>query len=191
MSETIHQVDLSALDGANPLAFLAALGTLAVLSETDSHIRLGWHAGARWVPFITSVNPLGESEVLQRLTSRLRGKPVDSEKEKLRDTAQKRFDIAKKGHKTALDRFKKRGLRGKERDAARTTDIAPHERALNAARDELLAGLKEAVPSPNWHSVSGPIAPSKSFAGMPVPRGATRSWVCARRSTCSPHSARK
>jgi hypothetical protein len=148
MSETIHRLDLPALDGANPLGFLAAIGTLSVLSETTPDIKLGWHAGARWTPFLASANPLNETEILQRLATRLRGKPVHAEKEKLRDAAQKRFDAAKKGLKNAVDRFKKRGLRGKERDAARANDIVPHEQARDAARGELLKVLKEAVPSP-------------------------------------------
>jgi hypothetical protein len=148
MSETIHQLDLPALDGANPLGFLAALGTLAVLSETDPSIKLGWYPRARWTPFLTSPNPLKKSAVLQCLATRLRGKPVNAEKEKLREAAQKQFDTAKKELKNAVDRFKKRGLRGKERDAVRAADIVPHEQARDTARDKLLAALKEAVPSP-------------------------------------------
>ena len=148
MSETIPSFPLPALDGANPLGFLAALGTLAVLSETEPKIKLGWHEGARWTSFLTSPNTLAESEVLQRLTTRLRGNPVDAEKEKLRNAAQKRFDTAKKELKNAVDRFKKLGLRGSERDAVRAQDIVPYEQSLNAARNDRLAALKEAVPSP-------------------------------------------
>ena len=148
MSEIIPPFDLTALDGANPLGFLAALGTLAVLSESDSHLKLGWHSGVRWTPLLTSPNPLEKTEVLRRLATRLRGKPVDAEKEKLRDVAQTRFDAAKKELKNVVDRFKKRGLRGKERDAARADDIVPHELARKNARDKSLTALKEAVPSP-------------------------------------------
>jgi hypothetical protein len=148
MTETIHQLDLSALDGANPLSFLAALGTLRVLSETDVKIKLGWRSRARWMPFLTSPKPFDESEVLQLLATRLRGKPVDGEKKNLREAALRRFDAAKKELKDAVDRFKKRGLRGHERDAARSRDIVPHEQALSAARDEFLLALKDAVPSP-------------------------------------------
>ena len=148
MSETIPPFNLTALDGANPLGFLATLGTLAVLSETDPLIKLGWHSGAHWTPFLTSPNPLEKVEVLQRLATRLRGKPVDAEKEKLRDAAQKQFDAAKKKLKNAVDQFKKRGLRGKERDAARADDIVPHELARKNARDKFLTALKDAVPSP-------------------------------------------
>jgi hypothetical protein len=146
MSETMPPFNLTALDGANPLGFLAALGTLAVLSETDPHIKLGWHLGARWTPFLTSPNPLEKAEVLQCLATRLRGKPVDAEKEKLRDAAQKRFDAAKKEFKNAVDQFKKRGLRGKERDAARATDIVPHELARKEAQDNGIAVLFAKLP---------------------------------------------
>jgi hypothetical protein len=148
MNETISSINLTALDGANPLGFLAALGTLAVLSKTDLHVKLGWHLGAFWTPFLTSPNPLEKAEVLQRLATRLRGKPVGAEKEKLRDAAQKQFDAAKKQLKNAVDQFKKRGLRGKERDAARACDIVPHELARKNARYKFLAALKDAVPSP-------------------------------------------
>src|SRR5262245_29309888 len=97
MNEPIHTLDLSALDGANPLGFLAALGTLAVLSESDPGIRLRWHARARWVPYLTSPRFSGEIEeaqkdILQHLSTRLGGKPVDAQKKKLREVAQKRFD---------------------------------------------------------------------------------------------------
>ncbi|MGA2648796.1 MAG: hypothetical protein ABSF15_29275 [Candidatus Sulfotelmatobacter sp.] len=148
MSKPVHQLDLPALDGANPLGFLAALGTLAVLSETDPKIKLGWHSRARWTPFLTSHNPLEESEVMQRLATRLRGKPVDTEKEKLRDAAQRRFAAAKTELKNAEKRFKERGLRRKEKDAEREKEVAPYEDAFAAARTERLAALKDAVPSP-------------------------------------------
>lgn len=148
MSEPLHTLDLPALDGANPLGFLAALGTLTVLSETDPGLKLGWHARARWVPFLTSTKPLDEPEVLQRLATRLRGKPVDAEKKALRKKAQEQFDEAKKASKLSIDRFKKLGLRGKDRDEARERDIAPCDKALREARTLQLSALKDAVPSP-------------------------------------------
>ena len=175
MSETTPPFNLTALDGANPLGFLATLGTLAVLSETDPLIKLGWHSGAHWTPFLTSPNPLEKVEVLQRLATRLRGKPVDAEKEKLRDAAQKQFDAAKKKLKNAVDQFKKRGLRGKERDAARADDIVPHELARKNARDKFLTALKCAVPPPNSPSASAPIALSKNS-------GSTRTRCAANRN---------
>ena len=148
MSALVHTLDLPALDGANPLGFLAALGTLTVLAETDPTLKLGWHARARWVPFLVSSKPLEEKEILQRLVIRLRGQEVDEEKEASRKIAQERYDEAKKALKDSIDRFKKLGLRGKERDEAREREIGPHDKALRSTRTALLGALKEAVPSP-------------------------------------------
>ncbi len=148
MSKPLHTLDLPALDGANPLGFLAALGTLTVLSETDPTIKLGWHARARWVPFLVSDKPLDEADMLQRLAFRLRGKRVDCEEEALRKAAQDRFNAAKKELKDSIDRFKKLGLRGKERDEARERDITPYKHTLRSERNSLLGALKAAVPSP-------------------------------------------
>lgn len=68
----MNELELPALDGANPLGFLAALGTLVVLSETDPTIKLGWHARARWTPFLQSTKTLGEDVVVGHLLTRLR-----------------------------------------------------------------------------------------------------------------------
>lgn len=48
-------ISLSALDASNPLAFLAALGTLrlAHLAAPQAGVRLGWaRAGAAWLPYL-------------------------------------------------------------------------------------------------------------------------------------------
>jgi hypothetical protein len=54
-----HQVELAGLDGANPLGFLAGLGTLRTLSEsgTCGTVRLSWHAADAWVPCLTTERP--------------------------------------------------------------------------------------------------------------------------------------
>ncbi len=145
----MNQLELTALDGANPLGFLAALGTLRVLSETDPTIKLGWHAHARWVPFLTSSHPLEETEILKRLATRLRGKPVDAEKEKLREAAQKQFNSAKTQRKKANEAFKKLALppRSKEWNMAREKDVAPFEKEFAKAREARNNALKGSVPS--------------------------------------------
>ncbi len=149
MSEPLHTLDLPGLDGANPLGFLAALGTLTVLSETDPGLRLGWHSRARWVPFLASRKPLDEPEILQRLATRLRGKPVDAGKEQMRAKAQKRFETVKTQLKKAKQEFNKQALppRSKERDAAWEKEVSPFEKAFSEARKNRNDALEEAVPS--------------------------------------------
>lgn len=48
---------LKGLDGSNPLAFLAALGTLRALTRFESAVTLGWgiHEG-KWTPNITNID---------------------------------------------------------------------------------------------------------------------------------------
>jgi len=59
---------LSGLDGSNPLAFLAALGTLSVLTRTwpDSRIRMSWNqAGTTWHPTLHTGNHTDEQAVVE------------------------------------------------------------------------------------------------------------------------------
>lgn len=65
---------LPGLDGANPLAFLAALGTLRTLTLAwpDRHVKMSWrqHAGA-WRPVLHASGQLGEELVLEALHTAL------------------------------------------------------------------------------------------------------------------------
>ncbi|QYU66025.1 hypothetical protein J4558_13525 [Leptolyngbya sp. 15MV] len=67
-----HGIVLSGLDGSNPLAFLAALGTLRVLSRgsPDHAFKTSWaiHAG-RWVPTLHANRSLVQDDVLTSLAS--------------------------------------------------------------------------------------------------------------------------
>jgi CRISPR-associated endonuclease/helicase Cas3 len=65
-----HRVHLDALNGANPLAFLAALGTLRLLTRVlpDFGPRLSWgqRLGA-WRPVLWTAQPLGEAAICEAL----------------------------------------------------------------------------------------------------------------------------
>ena len=56
----VEGLRLTGLDGANPLAFLAAIGTLRTLDRAwpDKGVRLAWtdQAGSGWTPWISSSN---------------------------------------------------------------------------------------------------------------------------------------
>lgn len=144
----MNELELTALDGANPLAFLAALGTLAILSENDPHLKLGWHARARWTPFLVSPEPLAETGILQRLGERLRGQAVDAKAERKREASQKRFDAAKKRLKDVNDDLKALKLKGNQLKAERERMVEPVRQRFEKRRNILLARLKSAVPSP-------------------------------------------
>jgi CRISPR-associated endonuclease/helicase Cas3 len=72
-SEAGAMIGLSALDGANPLAFLAALGTLRILTRSlpDHDLRLKWEqrSGA-WRPILSSDKPLDEAMIADAVCER-------------------------------------------------------------------------------------------------------------------------
>ncbi len=144
----MNELELTALDGANPLGFLAALGTLTVLSETDPHIKLGWHARARWTPFLASSQPLDEADILQRLAARLHGQPVDEKAKRKSEASQGRLDAAKRRLKDARDALKALKLRGNQLKAERERVVEPVRQRFNKRRKIVLARRKVAVPSP-------------------------------------------
>lgn len=140
-------IELNALDGANPLGFLAATGVLVELSQVDSRIKLRWRSGPRWYPVLERSKSFSEESLAHVLAKRLRGNPVDAVAERNREAAQRVFDNAKAAVKEGEKNLKARKLRGADRKAARVAEIEPLERARNDARKDSLAALKRAVPS--------------------------------------------
>lgn len=68
-------LELTGIDGGNPLAFLAALGTLRTLSMAwpQSDVKMTWTAGSRaWRPVLFASLPLGEEDVVAVLDERLK-----------------------------------------------------------------------------------------------------------------------
>jgi len=141
-------LNLPALDGANPLAYLAALGTLVVLTKSDRSLKLGWHAGVRWTPFLQSDVLLEKERVISLLAEVLRGQEVQDENENKRKSAQEEHDKAKKLLKNEKDKLKELKLHGKDRNQYFEANIKPLEQAEAEARSKWLAALKNAVPSP-------------------------------------------
>ncbi len=63
-------IQLKGLDGSNPLAFLAALGTLRILNQAaeTENIKMGWtQAGGNWNPLLHSDSYMDKDELVQIL----------------------------------------------------------------------------------------------------------------------------
>lgn len=58
------ELELTGLDGSNPLAFLAALGTLRILTLAwpDKNVRLSWRSSNGWRPVLSAETDLSDSE---------------------------------------------------------------------------------------------------------------------------------
>ncbi|NLX20509.1 MAG: hypothetical protein GXY55_02405 [Phycisphaerae bacterium] len=68
------QLVLSGIDGSNPLAFLAALGTLRTLTRAwkDRDVKLSWFVqGGMWAPTLHSDHVLDQSQLLNALDATL------------------------------------------------------------------------------------------------------------------------
>jgi hypothetical protein len=60
----MNETRMPALDAADPLGFMAALGVLRVVSRTDSAARLRWIQNGNWSAALTTTEPADVVEVL-------------------------------------------------------------------------------------------------------------------------------
>lgn len=68
-----HDIVLAGLDGSNPLGFLAALGTLAVLrAGGERNARLHWCRQFTWRPVVSGVSASDQDEVAARIAEVLK-----------------------------------------------------------------------------------------------------------------------
>lgn len=94
MSAPPHHLDLPALDGTNPLGFLAALGALAVLSETDPGLRLGWRRGPRWTALLQRTALLDTDSVVATLVEGLKPTPTSVEADQGKEACRGAYEQA-------------------------------------------------------------------------------------------------
>lgn len=144
---TAESVELAGLDGANPLGFLAALGTLVAIRQAgEKEARLRWTRARTWVPLIDGISTSDVGGLSETLAAALRGRVVSVDDEKNRALAQREFDDAKKAAEDKRKEIRKRGLSRAERDDAIEREVRPLERIRKEKRQRWLDVLKKAVP---------------------------------------------
>jgi hypothetical protein len=149
-SQPQEGVVLCGLDGINPLGFLAALGTLQVLSAANraETVTLAWRSDdCSWVPVIRGVS--SEKSKIAAVIARHLGCPFrsDQQKDQERSAAQRAHEAKRKQLKEAYESLKKRGLRGNQRKEAEVRELGPIRQEEVALRCQWLAALRESVPS--------------------------------------------
>lgn len=144
-----NSVVLAGIDGANPLGFLAAVGTITSLHAAGHRdLRLSWKCSANWQPVLSGV-PSNDSEYIARMvTETLEGAEVSEDAERRRKEAQELYDAARKAVREKLGEIKSRGIRGKEYRQAIDAEIAPLQEHANRCRQERQTALRDAVPRP-------------------------------------------
>jgi CRISPR-associated endonuclease/helicase Cas3 len=143
------EIELSGLDGTNPLGFLAALGTLVTLGNAgEKEARLSWKRRGTWVPVIGEVSAPTRERVSAIVARGLEGDNIPEDAEQRRVEAQKRFEHSRQEADRKKKEVGKRGLTKSDREAAIEAEVVPLDRARDSARDEWLRALAEAVPRP-------------------------------------------
>ncbi|HOX42949.1 MAG TPA: hypothetical protein PK668_05105 [Myxococcota bacterium] len=143
------EIELNGLDGLNPLGYLAALGALCVAHRTgEREARLKWTRQATWRPVLTGLALTERGELCRQMAAVLRGKDVPEEADKIRAAAKSVFEVAKTCVKDKRVEIQKRKLDKQERATALEQELAPLEAEREIRREEFLAALRVAVPSP-------------------------------------------
>lgn len=146
---TAKSVELSGIDGANPLGFLAALGTLVTIRQAgEKGARLRWTRTRTWVPILDGVSASDPGALSATIAAALRGRVVSIDDEERRKAAQHEFDVAKKAIEDKKREIRKRGLSRKDRETATDQELHPLERVRDEKRHQWLDALKKAVPRP-------------------------------------------
>jgi hypothetical protein len=138
---------LTGLDGSNPLAFLAAVGTLRLADQCfPGRCRLHWVSRGKWVPVLTLPGGVTEEGLVGDLHVRLH-RTADPAADTVANQKKKRYEGLKKRVRDAEKRVRERKLRGKERAAALEAEVEPLQREAEAARADWLVALEAVVPA--------------------------------------------
>jgi hypothetical protein len=143
----MKEIELSGLDGTNPLGYLAALGVLRVM---DGAVRiqsptLRWDPES-WRPVLGVDGASSPDELVEILWSGLRRTPGKGVRETVE--AKKAFEEAQVRARKKRDEIKKRKLSRNEARAARDTELRPLQEEASRLRKIWRARLTESAPDP-------------------------------------------
>lgn len=144
-----ESLELPGIDGANPLGFLAALGTLMTVRQAgETQARLRWKRARTWVPVLDGISTSDPDRLSDTVAGALRGRAVSDDDEKKRAATQREFDASKKAVEDKKKEIRNRGLSRKDRETAIEQEVRPLEQVRDEKRQQWLDALKKAVPRP-------------------------------------------
>lgn len=148
-TSSAHSIELTGLDGTNPLGFLAALGTLVVARAAgQASARLRWQQVQNWMPVLVDLTTGDKAWLCSVLVEHLRGSEVSPDAAEKRDAAEKAYERTRTAAKKELAKIKNEKLKGQDRKAAIDARVRPLEEAAAEKRMARRAALKNAVPRP-------------------------------------------
>ena len=141
---------LKGIDGSNPLGFLTAVGTLALLHQGGHpKARLAWRRfGLAWCPELSGLPSDDEKVLSEVLVERLHGSAVSAQSEQICREADETFKQKKRDIKEKRNQIKKQGLRGKELRKAIENEVVPFQNEAEVLRKAWLDALRHSVSRP-------------------------------------------
>lgn len=144
-----NRFELVGIDGANPLGFLAALGTLTTLCGAgENRARLCWIRRGTWLPVVEEVSAQSREALSNTIAQGLRGREVAHDAEARRANVQRAVSEAKSIAGKKQKEIKARRLPRKERLAVEMAELGPLQEQYERRRKKWLAALTDAVPFP-------------------------------------------
>jgi CRISPR-associated endonuclease/helicase Cas3 len=141
-----HTLELTGLDGSNPLAFLAAIGVLRLAERLYFPTRMKWVLSGRWVPVLEVPSDVDRNRLLDGLHGTVHRAGYSAAVEKA-DALYGQYRERLKAVEQALKRLRERKLRGAERLAAEREEVDPIRREAEVARGQWLQALEANVPA--------------------------------------------
>ncbi len=139
--------EMTGLDGANPLGFLAALGAMASLYESGlARPTLRWKRAFRWVPVLEGVKASSRDDLAASLAEALRGNPVTDEAEERLKAKKREMEEAKTAVKKKREDIGRRKLKGDQRKEVEESELDPLWKVYEEKRLEYRAALAQALP---------------------------------------------
>lgn len=143
---------LSGLDGSNPLAFLAALGTLKTLTRAwpEHKVKMSWEQNCgTWRPRLEATDNLSQDDVIACLSEHLCcGFTPDTTLKTECAELQKDYQNKKAEIKKRREKVKKEGLSGENKNNAIREQIDPLQEEAIELRSKWLEKLSRVVPFP-------------------------------------------
>jgi hypothetical protein len=174
-----------AVDGANPLGFLAALGAAQLLAERNGEkgppdVRLSWNEARQPVLVAPGVE---DGEALIKLLTDLAVRPAaDTTAVKCEKKAQALFEAARRKDRKKRDEIRKRHLPRDQRKAALAAEHAPLAQETASLRAEWRTARAKAAPDPTVSMGLDLNVKSEEFAdhccdALVLATPASRRWI--------------
>ncbi len=163
---------LPGLDGSNPLAFLAALGTFRLANEVYPGAMLRWRYENFWHPILELPSAVEADKFVSQLHEQIHhtAKAIAN---KLADDFNKDYRKRRKATEAAMKVIKSSKLRGAVRELAIAEQVRPLALQEQQARRVWLDALESAVPAP-FLSLGKSIAVSATEFAVYANRAAER-----------------